>query len=92
MNRFTVLVITLCVLMVIALLLVALEIPHPKFKVGQVVAIHEGPYFRIGYIDRVIDETGHVYFRYTDATEKNPAAGFWPEESLRALTAKECGR
>ena len=81
-------VIGAAVIIIVLLLFAAFTSPQPKFKVGQVVRVMEnGPYFKIGFIK----ENGGGYM-YTDATQDNPAAGFWPEESLRALNERECGR
>lgn len=62
-----------------------------KFHVGQVVAVKmptaEVEYFKIGYIDAELVD-GEIKHYYTDAQRK--IGGEWPEESLRALTQKEC--
>lgn len=62
-----------------------------KFHVGQVVAVvmpsAEVQYFKIGYIDSELVD-GEIKHYYTDVQRK--IGGEWPEESLRAITAKEC--
>ena len=73
-------------------LLGAVGEPQAKFHRGQVVAIigNEDPpqYFRVGFVDKEFYTNSKVYFKYSDANVKT--AGEWPEESLRALTRKEC--
>lgn len=56
----------------------------PKFRVGQVVCDSDGDYFRI---DKITHSSSDMYFWYD-----RPGGYISGENSLRPLTARECGR